>query len=76
MVRVIVEHAPNLFAIIGLHDEAECAQMLTMVDAEKIPHTYYRARSTPRWVLYRAAVSGWGAGQPGDTRPPFESGQR
>ena len=76
MLRVVVEHTPQLFAILGLHDETACEPTLTLLDADGRPHTYYRTRSTPRWVLYRAAVSSIGAGQPGDPQPAFSPDQR
>lgn len=54
--RVVVKHSPSLFEIAGLGTDAEtAAQSFTRNDV-----TYYRAQSTPRWVLFRRAVKGHG----------------
>lgn len=54
VVRVVAQHQPNLFAILGLHD----------LDAEPLPKTlpsdvmgttYYKAEAHDRWVLYKRA---------------------
>jgi len=71
--RVVVEHSPELFVILGLCREDEAPPEMFVRG-----RTYYRARSTPRWVLYRAALSGGGAAapDPNDLRPVFAPGQR
>jgi hypothetical protein len=69
MLRVVVRHAPNLYAIVGLAEDVECPQTLTTPDSEGASHTFFRVKSTPRWVLYHAAVEGHG----GNT---FNSAQR
>ena len=72
VVRVVVEHTPELFAILGLCKLDECLPMLILQD-----RAFYRARSTPHWVLYKATISGWGAApDPTDTRPIFDPAQR
>lgn len=72
VIRVVVQHAPNLFAILGLFDP-ELPATLTMNGK-----TFYRAEVKDHYVLYRAALSGWGAAapNPGDDRPVFAPGQR
>lgn len=71
MIRVVVEHTPALFAILGLYDD-NLPQTLT-IDGQ----TFYRAETHDHYVLYKAALSGWGAaGQPNDPRPVFDAGQR
>jgi hypothetical protein len=70
MIRVVCQCAPNLFTI-SLVDEANLEPTF-MHDGT----TYYRAETHHHYVLYKAAVSGWGAGKPGDTREPFDRAQR
>jgi hypothetical protein len=54
--RVVVEHIPNQqYAILGLATDAECLPVLQVGGI-----TFYRAQSTPRWVLYKRAIAGWG----------------
>lgn len=60
-VRVVVQHSPHLFAILGLHDLDACPSVLQFPDSER---TFYRAQSTPRWVLYKPAVQGHGEATP------------
>lgn len=55
IVRVVIEHGPNLFAILGLAEEKKCAREIGIEG-----RTFYRTKSTDRWVLYRGAVSGHG----------------
>lgn len=55
IVRVVIEHHPKLYAILGLSEEDKCPKTLG-IDGR----TFYRAKSTGRWVLYRGAVSGHG----------------
>ena len=54
-VRVVAQHAPNLFAIVGLFDP-DGLPSSTEFDGE----TYYRAESHDHWILYKRAVTGWG----------------
>jgi hypothetical protein len=54
-VRVVVEHSPSFYEILGLKLLAECLPQLA-VDGT----TFCRVQSTPRWVLYRAAIQGHG----------------
>jgi len=60
VIRVVVEHHPDLFSILGYVDEAQLNSSLSLVGRDGVPHTYYRSRSTTRWVLYRAAITGHG----------------
>lgn len=66
-VRVVIEHAPTFYEILGLMPESDCPPILQVQGHDT---TFYRARSTPRWVLYRAAVKGHGE------RTPFHRDQR
>jgi hypothetical protein len=54
-VRVFVQHTSGLFGLLGIWPLSECSPTL-----ELDHHTYYRSKSTPRWVFYRRAVSGHG----------------
>ena len=45
--------------MLGLAVEAECLPILTVGGL-----TFYRAQSTPRWVLYKRAIEGWGETKP------------
>lgn len=55
-IRVIIEHIPDRqYALLGLATEAECLPVLEVGGI-----TFYRAQSTPRWVLYKRALSGHG----------------
>lgn len=75
MIRVVAQHAPNLYAILGLFpNDAETLAPTIAINGL----TYYRAESHDRWVLYKAALSGWGAAAPNptDTRPTFDARQR
>lgn len=54
--RVVVEHSPALLEIIGLGTDAETGA----ISFERGGTTYYRARSTDRWVLFKQAVKGHG----------------
>ena len=69
MLRVVIRHEPNLYAIIGLAEDSDCAPSFTQTDSEGTEHTFFRFKSTPRWVLYHAAVSGAGGNN-------FNSAQR
>lgn len=60
-VRVVVQHTPHLYAMLGLHDLDACPSTLQFDDSER---TFYRAQSTPRWVLYKPAVQGHGEATP------------
>jgi hypothetical protein len=55
VIRVVAEHAANLFAILGIFPETELTPTLTIKG-----RTYYRACSKEHYVLYRAAISGHG----------------
>jgi len=55
MIRMVLESSPSLYYIVGLCEDAEALASFQYDGA-----TYYRSRSTPRWVLYKAAISGWG----------------
>lgn len=57
MIRVVAQHSPSLFVILGLAELAECP--LTMVVQDR---TYYKAESYDHYVLYKAAISGHGGG--------------
>ena len=54
MIRVVVQHAPNLYAL-SLVDEAHLQPVF-----EHNGETYYRAETHAHWILYKRAVSGWG----------------
>lgn len=54
-IRVVLQYSPTLFGIAGLYDDAACHQTV-----HENGQTFYRARSTPRWILYRHTVKGWG----------------
>lgn len=62
--RVVIEHAENYFAILGLVEEKECLPTLVLQE-----RTFYRVKSTPRWVLYRGAISGYGDNQGRNFKP-------
>lgn len=70
--RVIAEHAPNLFAIIGFYDGDDPPLTMTIQDVDGNPATYYRVRSTPRWIVYRRAITGSGGAT--GVYPPRELG--
>lgn len=73
MTRVVAQHSPSLFAILGLFPEE---QLTSTINLDGL--TYYRAQSKHHYVLYKAAISGWGAAapNPNDPRPVFDAGQR
>ena len=48
MIRVVAQHAPTLYAILGLFSEADCKLALTLDD--EIYDLVARHRT---WVLYR-----------------------
>ena len=52
MVRVVVEYTPSLYALLGLSDPP-CPALITHSE-----RTFYLAKSTPRWVLYKAVPAG------------------
>lgn len=56
-VRVVVEHSPAHYEILGLMLESDCPPSLRIAGHDV---TFYRSQSTPRWVLYKQAVKGWG----------------
>lgn len=72
MIRVVIEHAPNLYALtyVGEHE----LQPVMMAAGS----TYYRVKTFDHYVLYRTALSGWGAAAPNpdDGRPVFHPEQR
>jgi hypothetical protein len=74
----MTEDTPEFYRLVGVYPEEQCEAILQLADKDGVPHTYYRARSTPRWVLYRRALSGWGAAAPDPTDPraTFDPRQR
>lgn len=72
MIRVVVQHSPSLYSIAP----AEEAALTSTFEHEG--QTYYRAETHDHWVLYKAALSGWGAAapNPNDARPVFDPRQR
>lgn len=74
MIRVVAQHSPALFAILGVFPESETTLAPTIkIDGQ----TYYRTETHHHYVLYKAALSGWGAaGRPNDPRPAFDPAQR
>ena len=73
MIRVVLEQAPNLYALTGEIDEKELGPTMHVLGS-----TYYRAYTKNHFVMYRRAISGWGAAapNPSDPRPVFAPGQR
>ena len=55
IVRVMAQHSPTLFGLLGLWPLSQCAPVLVVGD-----RSYYRSASTPRWVLYKRSVRGHG----------------
>lgn len=55
MVRVIAQDSPSLYRFLGLVDERHCTQTISIPGRDA---TYYRDKSTPKWVLYKAAIQG------------------
>ena len=49
-VRVVVEYTPALYALLGLSDPP-CPALITHSE-----RTFYLAKSTPRWVLYKPSI--------------------
>ncbi len=78
MIRVMVEHSPKLFEIIGWYDAPSLTGEAPLPPTiESSGQTFYRVLTKPTYVLYRAAISGWGASKdPSDTRPVFPAAQR
>lgn len=78
MIRIVAEHAPNLFAIFGAIDTPEEAPATVELDALGVRATYYKAVVKNHFILYRRALSGWGAAapNPNDARPVFDPRQR
>lgn len=72
MIRVVIQHSPSLFSM-ALVDEVDLTPTFAYDD-----QTYYRAETHDHYVLYRAAISGWGAAapNPNDARPVFDPRQR
>ena len=65
-IRVVVEHIPDRqYALLGLALESECLPVLEVGGL-----TFYRAHSTPRYVLYKRALEGY------DERTPLHPAQR
>ncbi len=58
LTRVMIEHTPRHFALFGMVPVEDCHPVIGLPDAEGDRHTYYRVRSTPRWVFYRPAIVG------------------
>lgn len=56
MIRVVAQHSPSLFAILGLAEEHELPPQMKV---EGHDTTYYRAETHDHYVLYKAAISGW-----------------
>jgi hypothetical protein len=50
----MVQHSPTLFSLLHV-DARTCTPTITYG-----AHTYFRARSTPRWVLYKRATTSSG----------------
>jgi hypothetical protein len=65
VVRVVVEHSPAFYEILGVMLESDCPSVLQVRGTDT---TVYRGQSTPRWVLYRAAVTGHGERHSGGGR--------
>lgn len=61
MVRVVAEHEPNLYGMLGFYPEPLCDKTMQLTGPDGVPHTYYRAKSTRTYVLYKAALTGGGA---------------
>jgi len=71
MIRVVFQYTPALFGLVLL-DEAELTPVIAYGG-----HSYYRSETHAHYVLYRMAVSGWGAApNPDDPRPVFDPAQR
>ena len=69
MIRVVAEHTPTMFAILGLTQEADCLPTYELTDTDGSPATYYRALTKPGfYVLYKRALQGWMVGFDFDTR--------
>lgn len=73
MIRVVIEESPTLYRILGLAAVEDVAQVF-----EATGRTFYRAELHNHYILYKAAISGWGAAapNPNDPRPVFSPGQR
>jgi len=52
-VRVIVQHTPRVYALLGLWNETACWPSLRFESNEGVWEDYDRVTATPRWVLYR-----------------------
>ncbi len=78
MIRIVAEHAPNLFAIVGWFDQTDDLPATLELDALGTRATYYKSIVKQHFVLYRRAISGWGAAapNPNDARPVFDPRQR
>jgi hypothetical protein len=59
MKRVVLQHQPNLYAIVGIHDDAE--PWLTGTSVLIGDDTFYRAESHDHYILLKRAVTGGGA---------------
>lgn len=55
LTRVMVEDSPSFFRLFAMIPVDDCLPVLQIEE-----YTYYRHRSTPRWVWYKAAISGSG----------------
>lgn len=71
-IRVVVEFEPGRYAL----SLEEVDRLRPTFDYEG--QTYYRSRSFNHYVLYKPAISGWGAAapNPNDARPVFDPRQR
>ncbi len=72
-VRVVVEHSPAFYEILGVMVDTDCPPTLQVRGYDT---TFYRCQSTPRWVLYRAAVKGHGERNSGGGRHTLDPAQR
>lgn len=72
-IRVVCQDSPSLFRMLGICREEECAPV---IDDGRM--TYYLAERHHHYILYKAALSGWGAAAPNpmDPRPVFDPAQR
>jgi hypothetical protein len=72
LIRAVFAIRPGLFGLVPLED----TEIVPTMRVEGT--TYYRAETHDHWVLYKPALSGWGAAapNPGDARPVFDPRQR
>ena len=55
LTRVMVEDSPCFYRLFGMVPIEQCTPSITVEG-----HTFFRYRSTPRWVWYKAAISSTG----------------